>query len=47
MSKRIGDWLGTAVIVALVFFIADGWRQARETNRFIEQILEQVRQGDE
>lgn len=47
MSKRISDWLGIALLCALVFFIADGWRQAWQTNRFIEQLLEHVEQGDE
>lgn len=39
MSK-VAYWLRYVTILALVFTIVETWKEARETNRFIEQILE-------
>lgn len=47
MKDRMSHWLNIAVFVAAFFFIADGWRQSVETNRFIERIMHAVEDGDE
>lgn len=39
MSK-VADFLLYVTILALVLMIVNTWKEARETNRFIEQILE-------
>lgn len=46
MIKIMSEYLGVAILCMLVFFIADGWRQAWETNRFIEQLLDAVDKPD-
>ena len=42
MSERIWNWIGCAVLIALVFVQMDTWKQSHETNRFIEQLLDAV-----
>lgn len=42
MAKSIAEWLVAGAFAILVALVIDTWLEARETNRFIELLVEGV-----
>ena len=43
MRKALWECFGVVSLIFFVFVFIDTWRQVSETNRFIEQLLEAVK----